>query len=165
MFSAPAVDAMHSRLQDMAGRLDVPFTRRPHAPSTKPALAVSELARREGRLDAWRTLAMDAHWAEGRDIEDRAVLAELAERAGLDADAAIAWLDDPEVPAVLQAQRAEAHRWGVTGIPTWFLLPTGWTPGEPLAARGPRPVRVVGCQLPGVVDGAAVQAGATPRAP
>lgn len=165
MFPAAAVDAMHARLQQVAEGLGVPFTPRTHAPSTKPALAISAYARREGRLTPWREAAMNAHWRDGRDIEDRAVLRELAEQAGLDADAAIAFLDAPEVPALLRAQREEAHAWGVTGIPTWFMLPEGWTPEAGLPEHGPRPVRVVGCQPLEVVERAAKLAGAEPLTP
>jgi predicted DsbA family dithiol-disulfide isomerase len=107
---------------------------------------------------------MDAHWRDGRDLEDRAVLAELLAAAGLDPAEAFRFLDAPEVPGLLRAQREEAHRWGVTGIPTWFILPTGWKPGDPRPPQGaPQPVRVVGCQPMEVVERAARIAGASPR--
>jgi predicted DsbA family dithiol-disulfide isomerase len=144
----------------VAASFGVPFTPRTRMPCTRPALAIAELARRQGKLDAWRTLAMDAHWVEGRDIEDRAVLGELAGRAGLDPAEAVAFLDTAEVPGLLAAQRNVAQRWGVTGIPTWFVLPDGWREGDPLPTAGPRPVRVVGCQPMDVVDQAARAAGA-----
>ena len=44
MFPRAAVDAMHARLQQVADGMGVPFAPRPHAPSTKPALALSEHA-------------------------------------------------------------------------------------------------------------------------
>lgn len=164
MFPPAQVDAMHARLVDVARGLGVPFTPQPHAPSTKPALAISELARRKGVLDAWRALAMDAHWQQGRDLEDEATLRELATAAGLDPDEALAFARGPEAGPVLVAQREEAARWGVTGIPTWFMLPAGWSPGDPRPEPGqPVPVRVVGCQPLEVVERAARMAGATPR--
>ena len=61
---------------------------------------------------------MNAHWRDGRDIEDREVLGELAAQAGLDPADALAFLDSEEVGPILDAQRQEAMRWGVTGIPT-----------------------------------------------
>ena len=154
MFPKPQVDAMHARLQAVADELGVPFSPRAHAPSTKKALALSEHARRLGRLDAWRTQAMDAHWRDGRDLEAPEVLRDLAERAGLDPDEALAFLEAAEVPALLDAQREEAWRWGVTGIPTWFLIPED---------RGARPVRVVGCQPRDVVERALLMVGAQAR--
>lgn len=163
MFPKPQVDAMHARLEQMGEQLGVPFEPRQHAPSTKKALAISEFARRQGRLDTWREAAMDAHWAHGRDLEDHDVLADLAEQAGLDPAAALAFLDDAEVPRLLSEQRAAAQRWGVTGIPTWFMLPDGWSPGDGVPDEGPRPVKVVGCQPMQVVEQAAELAGAEPR--
>lgn len=163
MFAPAQVAAMHARLSAVAADLGVPFTPRDHAPSTKKALALSEYARGQGRLDAWREAAMGAHWQDGRDLEDPAVLRELAAAAGLDPDEALAFLDDPSVPGLLDAQRAEARAWGVTGIPTWFLLPAGWRPEDGLPETGPRPVRVVGCQPWEVVERAAEMAGAAPR--
>ncbi len=157
------VDAMHARLQEVAADLGVPFSPRRHAPSTKPALLLSELARAQGCLPQWRRLAMDAHWEHGLDLEDRDVLRDLAERAGMDPDAAMAFLDDPAGPRLLQDQRQRAQAWGVTGIPTWFLLPAGWEPGDALPKEGPRPVRVVGCQPREYVDQAARLAGAVRR--
>ncbi len=162
MFPKPAVDAMYARLQSVADDFGVPFSPPPHAPSTKPALALSEYARRRGKLSEWRTLGMDAYWKEGLNLEDPALLRDLLVQAGLDADDAMTWLDDPEVPGLLSAQRQDAQRWGVTGIPTWFMLPAGWNPGDPSPESGPKPVRIVGCQPLNVVEQAAQIAGARP---
>ena len=165
MFRPAQVEAMHARLSSVADGMGVPFTPRRHAPSTRPALAISDLARERGRLDAWREAAMNAHWRDGLDIEDRDVLRELAELAGLDADEALAVLDRPDLESLIQAQRLEAYRWGVNSIPTWFMLPSGWTPGDARPPEDePQPVRVVGCQPMEVVEQAAQMAGATPRA-
>lgn len=163
MFPAPAVEQMHARLKAVGDSMGVPFAPRDHAPSTKKALALSEFARRQGRLTEFRTLAMDAHWVEGRDIEDDTVLGELATQAGLDASEALAFIGSPDIPELLLAQRVEAQRWGVTGIPTWFLLPEGWSPEQGVPESGPRPVRVVGCQPMEQVVRAARIAGATER--
>lgn len=163
MFAQPQIDGMHTRLESVARGLGVPFSPRQHAPSTKPALAISVYARRQGRLAAWRDAAMNAHWRDGRDIEDRQVLRELAVQADLDADEALGFLDSPEVPQLLADQRAEAHNWGVSGIPTWFMLPDGWLPEHGMPETGPKPVRVVGCQPMEVVEQAAAMAGARLR--
>jgi predicted DsbA family dithiol-disulfide isomerase len=157
------LDTAHARLKGIADGYGIPFEPRDHAPSTKPALAIAEYARSQDRLDAWREAGMNAHWRDGRNIEDPAVLRELAVEAGLDPDAAIAFLDRPEVPQILAAQREEAQRWGVTGIPTWFVLPSGWNPGDPMPPEGqPRPVKVVGAQPRDVVERACRLAGARP---
>ncbi len=164
MFPPARVEEMHRRLTEVGASLGVPFTPRPHAPSTKPALLLSEHAREHGKLDAWREAGMNAHWRDGRDIEDRTVLGELLNEVGLDATAAWAFVDSDEAPRVLHRQRTQAMQWGVTGIPTWFLLPAGWSLGDPRPPEGaPQPIRVVGCQPMEVVLAAAAQAGALPR--
>lgn len=165
MLGKDRMAAAHARLLEVARSFGVDFEPRDHAPSTKPALAIAEHARDKGRLDAWRAATMDAHWRDHRDIEDRGVLAELASEAGLDPAEALAFLDRPDIPDLLAAQRAEAARWGVNGIPTWFVLPDGWQPGDARPPEGqPQPVRVVGCQPMDVVERAARVAGAQPRA-
>jgi len=90
-------------------------------PSTAAALAVAEHARDQGRLHPFRRAAMEAYWLHGRDIEDRAVLAECARQAGLDPERAAAAADDPALRARVAAMGAEARRAGVTGIPTFFF--------------------------------------------
>lgn len=164
MFPPAQVDAMQRRLTEVGDALGVPFTPRPHAPSTKPALLLSEFARQQGKLDAWREAGMNAHWRDGRDIEDRTVLGELLDAVGLDAAEAWAFVDSDEAPRILHRQREEAMQWGVTGIPTWFLLPAGWSIGDPRPADDePQPIRVVGCQPMEVVLQAAERAGARRR--
>ncbi len=164
MFAPDQVEAMHRRLTDVGASLGVPFTPRPHAPSTKPALLLSEFAREQGRLDAWREAAMNAHWRDGLDIEDRTVLDQLLAATGLDASAGWAFVDRPDAPRLLHRQRAEAMQWGVSGIPTWFLLPPGWSLGDARPPDGePQPIRVVGCQPMEVVLAAAERAGAALR--
>ncbi len=164
MFPPARVEAMFDRLREVAEGMGVPFSPPMHAPNTKRALAISEHARAEGELDAWREVAMDAYWQHGRDIEDEAVLRELAQASGLAPDAAVAFLERPEVPQLLLDQRVEAQRWGVNSIPTWFVLPTGWSAERPWPEDHPdKPVRVVGCQPIEVVERALRMAGAQPR--
>lgn len=117
-------------------------------PNTRKAMAVAEWARDQGRLHPFRRAAMDAHWREGRDLEDDAVLAVLARTAGLDPARAVAAATDPAFVARVDAMGAEAERAGVSGIPTFFV--------------GER--KVVGCQPYEVVAAEAALAGARRRA-
>lgn len=116
-------------------------------PNTRKAMAVAEWARDQGRLHPFRRAAMNAHWREGRDLEDDAVLADLARSAGLDPERAVAAASDPAYVARVDAMGEEAARAGVTGIPTFFI--------------GDR--KVVGCQPYEVVAREAEAAGARRR--
>jgi len=120
-----------------------------HVPSTRRALAVTEFARQEGRLHAFKEAAMAAHFRHGEDIEDLEVLARLGAEVGLDADAAARAAGDPEYLGRVDDLRAEAAAAGVTGIPTLMFGEGG-------------PV-VVGCQPVPELARAAEQAGAEKR--
>jgi predicted DsbA family dithiol-disulfide isomerase len=91
---------------------------------------------------------MNAHWREGKDLEDERVLADLARSAGLDPEKALAAVSDPVYQARVDAMGSEAARAGVTGIPTFFI--------------GDR--KVVGCQPYGAIAAEAEAAGARRRA-
>ena len=96
------------------------FEPRERVPNTRRALAVAEVAREDGKLEVFRQLAMDAHWKEGRDIEDDEVLRELARAAGLSSDA-VERSKDAEYLRRIDAIRAEANAIGIHGIPTFVL--------------------------------------------
>lgn len=149
-----------------------------HMPNTRRALAAAEYARDQGRLTEFRHGAMDAHWRDGRDLEDPEVIAAVAEAAGLAGAAAAAAMDAPECLARVDAVRLEANQAGVTGIPTFFLgqvsaadpssAVTGPLSGGHAHAReGPESMPVlevvVGCQPYPVLAAAAERAGAQRR--
>jgi predicted DsbA family dithiol-disulfide isomerase len=117
-------------------------------PNTRKALAVAEWARDQGKLHPFRRAAMNAHWREGKDIEDERVLAGLARSAGLDPEKALAAVSDPIYQARVDAMGSEAARAGVTGIPTFFIDDR----------------KVVGCLPYGAIAAEAEAAGARRRA-
>ncbi len=121
LFPEPMLQAMLGPLQAAAARMDLPLIPPAHVPNTRSALAVAEYGRLNGGLDAYRHLAMDAFWAEGRDIEDREVLGDLAEQAGMDADAALAFAFSDAGEQAVAARRSIASERGVTAIPTVLL--------------------------------------------
>ncbi len=119
-----------------------------HIPSTRAPLAVTEYAREEGLLHPFKEAAMAAHFREGLDIERPEVLAELAQRAGLDPDGAVDAAGDPKYLDRVDALRDEAHGLGVSGIPTFFF------------GDGPP---IVGCEPLERLSWAAERAGAVKR--
>ena len=66
---------------------------------------------------AYHATVMAAYWQEGRDISDRAVLAEIAAAVGLDRDEFLAALDDPAFDEQVQADIDLAHAYGLNGVP------------------------------------------------
>lgn len=62
-----------------------------------------------------------AYFQQGRDIGDLEVLVELAERVGLDPDAARRYLLSGRDAATIQQENARAHRLGVNGAPCFIF--------------------------------------------
>lgn len=113
---------MRVHLEQFAARAGIEGFRQPERiPNTRRALALAEVAREEGRLDAYRDRAMDAHWRDGLDLESDADLHRIAADAALPPDAVSRSLSDPRYLARIDALRAEASAVGVQGIPTFVL--------------------------------------------
>lgn len=138
---------MIAHVERFAAGFGVPLRVPARSPNTRAALAVAEFARDQGRLHPFRDAAMRAHWRDGRDLEDPAVLAACAAEAGLDPAAARAAITDPALVARVDAMGRDAARAGVTGIPTFLV--------------GRR--RVVGCQPWPVIAATAEAEGAVRR--
>jgi predicted DsbA family dithiol-disulfide isomerase len=160
LFAEARLPALKEHLYQFAARFGVGGIRHPdHIPNTRRVLAIAELARDRGRLDAFREAAMVGYWRAGRDLEDDQDLGAIAQGVGLAADEAVAAADDPAFLARVDARQADARRGGVSGIPTFvFSDPAGSdAPGE-----GSREV-IVGCHPYEVLAAAARRAGARPR--
>ena len=113
---------METYMKNFAAQFGIDdFRSRERIPNTRRALARAEVARDEGKLDAFRTLAMEAHWRDGRDLENDDDLRAIAREAGLSDDAVARSHDDPRYLARVDALRAEAKAIGVEGIPTFIL--------------------------------------------
>lgn len=116
-------------------------------PNTRRALAIAEFARDQGRLKEFCALTMDAHWKEGKNIEDNTVLKEVAASAGLDPENAILATDDATYLKRVDALRVEYKQVGVGGIPTFVF-------GNEV---------IEGCRPYDVLAAAALRGGAKPR--
>jgi predicted DsbA family dithiol-disulfide isomerase len=93
-----------------------------HVPRYQPrsthALAIALYAEDQHAGRAWRAAAHEAFFVEGRDLGAEAVLRDVAQRAGLAPDDAIAGAWDPARLQRLREIRAAAQRLGVHGVPT-----------------------------------------------
>jgi predicted DsbA family dithiol-disulfide isomerase len=139
---------MAANAEQTARRFGVTLTIPERLYNTRRALALTEWARSQGRLEPFRDAVMEANWRRGEALDDAQVLVRLAEYAGLLGEEARTAMDSPEHLSRVDTLQAEARAEGVTGIPTLFI-------GN---------VRVVGCQPYEVFEAAARQAGARRRA-
>ena len=140
---------MRDYMKGFAARFGVDDFNQPvRIPNTRRALALAEVARDEGKLDAFRRRAMDAHWRDGMNLEDDDDLRTIASDAGLSGDAVERSTTDPQYLARIDAIREEAENIGVQGIPTFIIGNLGLS----------------GCQPAEVLEDFAAKAGAEKRA-
>ena len=116
-------------------------------PNTRKILAASQYADRCGKLSAFRKAAMVSYWREGKNLEDPQVVAEIAQKAGLDGSEATRAMEEDLYLYAVYAIRQEAQQVGVAGIPTFIS-------GDE---------SVYGCQPYEVLEAFAVRAGAKPK--
>lgn len=89
--------------------------------STRLALKAAMVAKDEGRFREYHYPAYRARWVETRDISERDVVRGLLAAAGLDAEAALARAESPELEGRLEGETQEAMGLGVFGVPTVFV--------------------------------------------
>ena len=149
LFPGVPLPALHERTRRFAARFGVTdFNPPDDLHNTRRALAIAELARDRGCLEPFRAAAFEAHWRQGKNLEDDGDLGAIAVLAGLARDEALRAADDPAILARVDQKQGEARQSGVTGIPTFVIA------GE----------EVVGCQPYEVLAAAAERAGVRRRA-
>lgn len=89
--------------------------------NSRRALALAEYARDHGQFAAVHRLLFEAYFVAGANLADTAVLRDVAQRGGLDPDAALAAVDGGEYDARIDTASAEAREIGITGVPTFIV--------------------------------------------
>ena len=79
------------------------------------------VAAEHGKVAAFSHAAYRAAFAEGRDLNDPKVLAELARQVGLEPDKALAHIENQEIKDALRRNTEEAVARGAFGAPTFFV--------------------------------------------
>lgn len=115
------MESLRERMTEFAEEFGVAMMIPEHMCNTRRALAISEYAREQGRLEAFRDAATQGYWTRGMDLENDEDLAKIAESAGLDPGAALqASTSDAYVLEVLQNRQLGIEEM-VTGVPTLFI--------------------------------------------
>jgi 2-hydroxychromene-2-carboxylate isomerase len=115
---------MNQDIARWARRYGASFRFNPHFPIntlTLMRLAVGMQMRRPADFERYVDTVYRAMWETPVNMGDPAVLADVLQRAGFDADALLALANDPEVKAHLVANTEEAVARGVFGAPTMFV--------------------------------------------
>lgn len=100
------------------------FDRIRRTPSSVDAHRLVRWASRMGRADEVVEALFAAHFSDGRDIGDPAVLAAIAASCGLRAAAARAFLDGETDLDTVHADNLRAHRLGINGVPCFVVAGT-----------------------------------------
>lgn len=90
-------------------------------PDTRLLLQAALVAKDRGRFRELHYPAYRARWAEARAVDEPAVVRELLDAAGLDADAALEEARSPAVAERLARDTSDAIARGVFGVPTLFV--------------------------------------------
>lgn len=115
---------MMQDLQRWARRWGVPFAFNPHFPINTLTLmrgAVGLQRRQPADFPRYLDAVFHAMWVQPRNLGDPAVLAEVLRGTGIDPEAFLALVADPEVKAALVAATDEAVARGAFGAPTVFV--------------------------------------------
>jgi predicted DsbA family dithiol-disulfide isomerase len=121
-FGPGATERIHARL-DEVGRdagIDFQFDRIERSPNTRDAHRLLWLAGNQGRQGGLKEALMKAYFIEGRDVGDRAVLAEVAAAAGVSGDVP-AFLTSEAGQQEVQEDLATAARLQISGVPFFIF--------------------------------------------
>lgn len=117
------VDGVHQRLRDIARQngvdLDPDVPKR--IPNTLDAHRLIHWAGLEGRQTPLVSALFRAYWKEGRDIGNRAVLADIAAAAGMDRAVTLRLLESDADADDIRARDADARKKGVSAVPTFLI--------------------------------------------
>ena len=90
-------------------------------PNTLAAHGLIAFGQQQGAGDAVKERLLKAYFVENRFIGSIDVLVAIAAEAGLDADAARAWLADPEQLRAVARADAQARGMGISGVPFFIF--------------------------------------------
>ena len=109
------------RLKQMARAIGLEMVTPIRIPNTRRAHEATEFAREHGKGEAFHRVVFRQFYGEGKDISRWDVLQAAAKEVGLDSDAMLREVEEGRYRAEVEAQLAEAHALGITGVPTYIL--------------------------------------------
>jgi predicted DsbA family dithiol-disulfide isomerase len=101
--------------------IDFRFDRIHVTPNTVDAHRLIRYAEAQERDDAVTEALFHAYFLDGRDVGDQAVLADLAEEAGLDRAEALAFLAAGDGADAVRGEDMRARQLGIEGVPCFIV--------------------------------------------
>jgi predicted DsbA family dithiol-disulfide isomerase len=114
---------IYARVRDAGARAGIAFDfqRIVRQPNTREAHRLIAWAQARGDADALVERLFSAYFVDGLPIGDRETLVRLAAEAGVDADAARAWLASDTGRAEIAQAEVRARELGITGVPFFIF--------------------------------------------
>ncbi len=116
-------DRIYANVTEAGATVDIPFAfdRIRRTPNTRDAHRLLRYAAAAGSAERMVEALFRGYFVDGRDIGDRAVLAEIAGGVGLDAAEAGAWLASPAELEQVLAEDRSARRLGINAVPCFIF--------------------------------------------
>lgn len=115
------LEIVRANVKRLAEEDGIPFKFSEKLPNSQLALFISEFAKKKGKFDEFHKLVFDNYWKEGKDIGDPVFLLELAESIGLKKEEITSYLESDEPVKKLRETSFELRRYGINGVPTFFI--------------------------------------------
>lgn len=114
---------IYQNVTDVGATVGIPFhfERIQVTPNTRDAHRLIRHATEMGDAALVVEALFNAYFIEGRDIGDHAILAEIAEAAGLDGEATARYLASPEGTEEVLAEDMSARRIGINAVPCFIF--------------------------------------------
>ncbi len=110
--------AARPRFQQMAKeQYGLDINSGPFGIDSRPALIGAKYAEAQGRGDEYHDAIYQAYWHDAKNIEDKAILQEVAETAGLEVEPFIEALGSEEYESQVSADISQAFQFGLSGVP------------------------------------------------
>jgi len=118
---------VYAGIAEECATVGLPFRAPARTPNSRRALSTAEVVRRlaPAQFPAIDDALFRAHFVEGRDLGDGAVLDEIVASGGLSPDEVRAAVDGGEGQAAVTASMVRAHANGVAATPAWLFGPDG----------------------------------------
>jgi predicted DsbA family dithiol-disulfide isomerase len=113
--------AADNPLQVRAKALGLVLKERDHVPSSRRAHECAEVARTQGKGEAFHTAVLKLYWTEGKDLHEWDTLEEAARAAGVDGGAMRAAVETGKPAAVVKDKLEAATELGIQAVPTFVI--------------------------------------------
>lgn len=84
---------------------------------SRDALVADKFAEAQGKGDAFHEAMFRAYWVESRNIAEHTEIRAVAEQVGLDGDAVLAAINDPQYIEQVERDIMQAYQYGLSGVP------------------------------------------------